>query len=270
MFTGARSGQSGLPLASGGFTRSSKQMALVAAAALTCCFLQSPATAQTNGTPAPAAELESWLAQTEASVINLDNYTAVFHRVELVGGQMIPEEVAFVKFKAPFKIYMLRLKPTKGQETVYVQGVNGNRILAHTTGIAGLLNVNLEPTSARAMKTSRHPITDAGISNLVVKITSNVRRALQAGELVCFDHGQEVIYGRTTRQWEGVLSKDPSKGYYCYRCIVNLDLETKLPIKTQIFDWDNRLIECYTYEDLKLNPGLTDKDFDPNNPDYHF
>ena len=60
------------------------------------------------------------------------------------------------------------------------------------------------------------------------------------------------------------MPKDAAKGYYCYRCIVNLDLETKMPIKTRIFDWDNRLVECYGYE------RLSDKDFDPKNPEYHF
>lgn len=43
-----------------------------------------------------------------------------------------------------------------------------------------------------------------------------------------------------------------------------------MPIKIQIFDWSNRLVECYGFEDLKLNPGLTDRDFDPKNPKYQF
>ena len=79
-----------------------------------------------------------------------------------------------------------------------------------------------------------------------------------------------MVYGRKTRELEGVLPKDPSKGYYCYRCIVNLDIETKMPIKTRIFDWEDQLVEYYGYEHLSLNPGLSDKDFDPKNPEYHF
>jgi hypothetical protein len=30
------------------------------------------------------------------------------------------------------------------------------------------------------------------------------------------------------------------------------------------------LVEDYGYEDLKLNAGLTDLDFDPQNPEYRF
>jgi hypothetical protein len=102
------------------------------------------------------------------------------------------------------------------------------------------------------------------------KIGSNLRRGLRAGEFTSKDHGEQTVYGRKTRVLEGVLPKDASKGYYCYRCIVNLDVETRMPIKTQIFDWENHLVECCGYEHLNLNPGLSDKDFDPKNPEYHF
>ncbi len=30
------------------------------------------------------------------------------------------------------------------------------------------------------------------------------------------------------------------------------------------------LLEAYTYLDLKINPGFTDMDFNPKNPDYGF
>jgi len=43
-----------------------------------------------------------------------------------------------------------------------------------------------------------------------------------------------------------------------------------MPIKTQIFDWEDKLVECYGYEKLKVNPGLTNPDFDPKSPEYHF
>jgi outer membrane lipoprotein-sorting protein len=43
-----------------------------------------------------------------------------------------------------------------------------------------------------------------------------------------------------------------------------------LPIYVEIFDWQNELVERYGYRDLRLNPGLTDADFDPKNPAYGF
>ena len=214
--------------------------------------------------------LEKWLQQTEQALDKVDNYTAVFRRVEFVDGKLIPEEVTVFKFKRPFKVYMRWLSPSKGQESLYVQGANHNKIRAHGCGLVGFVTVNLEPTGAQAMQNSRHPITEAGLHNLVQKIAANVRRGLREGELTSKDHGEQTVYGRKTRELEGVLPKEASKGYYCFRCVVNLDLETKMPVKIQIFDWQDRLVECYGYETLKLNPGLSDKDFDPKNPEYHF
>ena len=215
-------------------------------------------------------DLEKWLRETEQALTNVDHYTALFHRVEFVDGKLIPEEVVFLKFKRPFKLYMRWVKPSKGQESLYIQGANDNRIRAHGSGIIGLVTVNLDPTSTQAMQKSRHPITEAGLHNLVRTIASNVQKALQSGELVSRDHGEKTVYGRRTRELEGVLSKDKSKGYYCYRCVVNVDLETRMPIRAQIFDENERLVECYGFEKLTLNPGLTDKDFDPENPEYQF
>lgn len=215
-------------------------------------------------------DLEKRLQETEDALAKVDNYTAVFHRTERVNGKLVPEETTFLKFKRPFKVYMRWINPSKGKESVYVKGANNNKIRAHDAGFTKLITVNLNPTGAMAMENSRHPITDAGLENLVKLIGSNLRRGLRAGELTTKDHGEQTVYGRKTLELEGILPKDPSKGYYCHRCIVNLDVETKMPIKTQIFDWEDQLVECYGYEHLSLNPGLGDKDFDPKNPEYHF
>jgi outer membrane lipoprotein-sorting protein len=226
--------------------------------------------AQNNARAQDRTDLEKRLQETEEALARLDNYTAVFHRIERVNGKLVPEETTFLKFKRPFKVYMRWINPFNGQESLYVAGVNNNKVRAHGTGLVELITVNLDPTGALAMKNSRHPVTEAGLEILVKKIGSNLRRGLRAGELISVDHGERTVYGRKTQEIEGVLPKDPSKGYYCYRCIVNLDVETKMPIKTQIFDWEDQLVECYGYEHLSLNPGLSDKDFDPKNPEYHF
>jgi outer membrane lipoprotein-sorting protein len=233
-------------------------------ALFTVLFAQNIARAQDR------IDLDKQLQETEAALAKVDNYTALFHRIERVNGKLVPEQTTFLKFKRPFKIYMRWLSPYSGREALYIAGANNNKVRAHGTGLAGLFSVNLNPAGGLAMKNSRHPITEAGLETLIKKIGADLRRGLQAGELTAIDHGEQMVYGRKTRELEGVLPKDPAKGYYCYRCIVNLDAETRMPIKTQIFDWENQLIECYGYEHLRLNPGLSDKDFDPQNPDYHF
>jgi outer membrane lipoprotein-sorting protein len=52
--------------------------------------------------------------------------------------------------------------------------------------------------------------------------------------------------------------------------VINQDVESKILVRIALYDWDDHLFENYNYEELNLNAGLTDTDFDPQNPEYHF
>ena len=70
-----------------------------------------------------------WVIEAEASLLKIDNYTAVFHKQERVKGDLRDEEIVFFKFKKPFKIYMKWIKdPGKGREVLYADGWNQNRM----------------------------------------------------------------------------------------------------------------------------------------------
>ena len=43
----------------------------------------------------------------------------------------------------------------------------------------------------------------------------------------------------------------------------DVDVELMLPTHVSTFDKEGKLLESYTYSDIKLNPGLKDEDFDP-------
>src|SRR5689334_23119440 len=91
------------------------------------------------------ADVAKWLEDSEQALAKIDNYTANFHRVEFVDGKLTPEEVAFLKFKRPFKVYFRWIKPSKGQESLYVDGANHNKIRAHASGMVSFVTVNLDP-----------------------------------------------------------------------------------------------------------------------------
>lgn len=82
------------------------------------------------------------------------------------------------------------------------------------------------------------------------------------------DRGAEQISGRPAGVLESVLPDDPSRGYYCRRCVVWFDEGHGLPVKIMIYDWADDLTEEYLYENLDLQPGFTDLDFDRRNPAY--
>jgi len=236
------------------------------AAALFSLVLATTSLAQDAG-----IDPEKWIRESEATLDRTNGYTAIFHKQEVVNNKTLARETILLKFRKPFKVYMKWIKePFKGREILYVDGWNNNRLKAHESGVIGLLTVNLDPKGSLAMKGNRHPVTDLGLANVTRKIGFNLRKGVKNGEFDLKELGDETVYGRKTTKLEAIYPKDKSKGYYCYRAVLNLDCEYKVPIKIQIFDWNDRLVESYGYENLKFDVGLTDADFDPDNPDYRF
>ncbi|MBI2566938.1 MAG: DUF1571 domain-containing protein [Candidatus Schekmanbacteria bacterium] len=58
--------------------------------------------------------------------------------------------------------------------------------------------------------------------------------------------------------------------YYAGKVVVDIDKETNLPIFQQIYGHDDKLYEQYGFLNLKLNVGLKETDFDPENKEYNF
>jgi len=218
------------------------------------------------------AELLRLLDRADRKYAEVLDYTALMYSVERVGETLLPEEQIALKFQRPFRVYMRWVEgPSKGREGLYVaNGNNGKFLLAEPRGLARLFAAALEPTDARVLERSRHPVTDVGIGRLLEIVGENARRAARERALHVIDRGMGEVVGRRVRQLEGVLPKDPGAGYYAYRVLLAFDEEHGLPIRVVVYDWTDRLVEDYRYAQLCLNPGLARRDFDPGNAEYGF
>ncbi len=217
-------------------------------------------------------DIESLLNEAQASYKQINDYTGIMYKQERIGKKMYPKETIFFKFAKPFKVYMKWIKdPYKNREMIYVEGWNDNKIRAHEGGLMGVVSVNLDPKGSMAMKGNRHPVTDMGIGNLLKVVQTNVNRAKKNGDSISvIKVGEEKVFGVDSIKLEATFPKEKEKGYYCYRAVFWVDKERKLPNKIMVYDWDDQLVEDYSYENLKFNVGLTDKDFDPSNKEYNF
>jgi outer membrane lipoprotein-sorting protein len=201
----------------------------------------------------------------------VDQYTATFLIQERLAAELGPTQRLQLKFKKPFKIYLRWLTGKhEGRQALFPAGTDGNELWVRLPMLVGSVTVSLDPQSPRARKGSRHPITDVGIGRLLDFITESSSQGLQHGELTIEDGGKLVTFDRLAHRFVMHFPNDPTKGYYCMTARIDVDLERQLPIYAEIFDWDGRLIERYGYIDLRLNPGLTDQDFDAKNSDYGF
>ena len=217
-------------------------------------------------------DAEAWLREAEAAYDRVRSYVAVFHKQQRVAGKLLPEETILLKFrKEPFSLYMRWIEaPYKGSELLYVAGWNEGRVRAHRGGILRFITRNLDPKAAGLMAGNLRPVTGTGVGYLLETVAIDIRKAIKADELTFSEPGMELVYGRLTQVVEVVFPTERAKDYQGHRYVINQDIENRILVRIRIYDRDDQLLENYGYENINLGALLTDADFDPKNPEYHF
>jgi len=200
------------------------------------------------------------------------DYTCQFQKQEKIGGEIRKTETMQMKFRANvFGVYLKWIEePSKGQEAIYVAGQNKNQAVVHPSGFLGFLfrKVLLDPQGKVAMKHSRRPVTMAGMANMIRLVVDQCDVAKANGDLTLTFEGVRMESGRPTYVFERVL---PQKNDYpCPILMIFVDQQYLVCVRTDAYDWDGSLLSRYIYSDITINPGLADKDFDPENADYGF
>ncbi len=220
---------------------------------------------------------------------SIRDYTAVVVKREQINGSVSEYEYLGVKIrnrqvengkiKVPFSVYLTFLAPAsmKGREVIYVEGQNAGKLVAHEGGMKGrfLPTVSLDPNGMMAMRNQRYPITDMGVENLVVKLIEKGERDRSSGPCkVEFQKGAKVDKRECTVV---TVKHDVKKPCYDFcEAQIFIDNEYNVPVRYCAYEWprsaggEKRLLEEYTYLQLKTNVGLTDMDFNPENPKYRF
>ena len=217
---------------------------------------------------------------------NIHDYTAIMVKRERINNKLTDPVYMKIKIRnprnfdeksVPFSIYMKFIKPraVAGREVIWIDGQNNNKLIAHEPGrIRGFRNFHLEPTGFLAMQDNRYPIYDAGLENLVIKLVEKAERDREAGmcEVRYLDGAQ--INKRPCQLIE-VIHDKKLPPFEFYKAKVYVDQEMNIPVRYIAYDWPladgkPRIIEEYTYINVKLNPGLTDEDFSIVNAAYDF
>lgn len=208
----------------------------------------------------------------------IEDYECRLVKRERIDGVLHEHKFMELKLRhEPFSVYIRELAPKSGREVIYVNGQFNNRILGHTTGSEHRLigTVSISPTGPRAMSENRYPITEVGIFNLTKRLIEEAEKDLKWGEIDVKYYGDAKLNGRSCTCME-FIHPNPRKEFRYHIARVYIDNEKVLPVRYSSYTWprkpgeDPPLIEEYTYLDVKVNVGLTDKDFDVNNPKYGY
>ena len=241
-----------------------------------------PAPAGVTAAPAeaaaPAAEptmqekMEDMLKKLVAKASKVTNYTVNFTKQELVKGKWGELETVLMKHqKTPHCVYMKWLKdPYKDRETIFCKGWNKDEIKAHEGGFLKYVVVSLDPLGSMAMKGNRHSVLEAGIHHTVELITKDFEHGKKVGGVNFEKYGEQKVRGQDSLCVKVNQTKDPKAGFYAGAAEICVSKALFLPTSVKIWDFNGTLIEHYTYADYKVNPGLTQKDFDPENPEYAY
>ena len=200
----------------------------------------------------------------------LQHFTQTFTKLERIGGKLEEKEAMFLKFRAePLSIYMKWTGKThEGREIIYVEGENKNKAVLHE--YIGPLNVlvKLDPDGAEAKKRSRRSVKQAGIRNATKALVDMSEKGRKRGDMRLTVLGVEKVDDRDAVVLCRLLEK---RDDYCvYMTMIYIDPEYMLPVKVAGYGWDHKLAWVYTSSNIKANVKLTDKDFDPKNPDYNY
>ena len=205
----------------------------------------------------------------------LKDFTATFHKREYKGRQR-PWEVIDMKFRAsPRSVYMKWVGANfRGQEVLWQRDRNKGNLTVHTNTFPDF-TVHPSPDSWIAMRNTRHPTQHVGFEYTL----STFARDIVAGRAKphCVKHAGDLgvleIYGKPARCYESETDKAACPEMYAYKARICESEANGLPAKVDVWDKEDgelRLVEEYGYEDIKVDVGLGDKDFDPKNRDYGF
>ena len=228
----------------------------------------------------PQTQLDRALALARHSQQTLDSvkdYTCNFAKHELVGGELVEERDAMKVRHEPFSVYLRVIEPTSsaGQEVIYVAGRNDGNLIAHTVGFGSSLigRVNLDPEGIIAKRGNRYTIKDVGLKNLVKKLIDlGGRKELFRDSTVTVEKTE--FAERPCTQIE-ISSPRPVGDFRLATARIVIDSEWDVPVLYEAYEWPAKgqkpfLSETYSYYDLEFDVGLTDRDFDPDNPEYSF
>ena len=224
------------------------------------------------------------LARFQQEVVD---YTATMIKRERIEGELLPTTTMFTRIRNPLQregdasiplsIYIRFDDPAgqKGREVIWVEGENSGNIIAHEGGLLGFKRLSLKPTGVLAMVGNRYPITEMGIERLLQKMIVRVHQDRQYKNCEV-QLEPDVALGMSRGVRVVITHPKRSANHDFFRAEVELDTRLFSYFRYAAYDWppeaeqEAPLLEEYIYQDVKLNPGLEDRAFDPDNPEYNY
>jgi len=216
-----------------------------------------------------AYDLDSLMKIVENTYNNIKDYTCTFSKKELIDDDYVYwNNVLYKHLKPEFYYIKFNEGTLKGAEILYAGKKYNYKLKVHLGGLLNIMNINLDPKGSIAMKNSRHSIFDSSIGYIIKLIRKNLQDAKSQNTGKIEFVKEVVLNKRKANMFKAEFP--PRKGFYAYKIFISFDITLNLPVKLDVYDWNNKLMESYTFSDLKINVGQKISDFDTENDSYNF
>ena len=205
------------------------------------------------------------IRRAEAALTRLDHYTCQFLKREFLDGKLQPEHtIDMVVRHEPFSVALKWNKPRNmaGQEGMWIEGKHTGRMRVKGAGLLGAVGfLSLDLKDKRVASTSRHAITEAGIANIVRRLSKDWA-GFEQHELDRVMLEDVTFDNRACRRIHITHPREQMPHFEFAKAVITFDKEHHLPIAIECYGWpqkegeDPMLLESYQYPGLKLNPGV--------------
>ncbi|MBM3997357.1 MAG: DUF1571 domain-containing protein [Planctomycetes bacterium] len=211
-----------------------------------------------------------WMHEAKRNYTAVKDYTCTLITQENVKGKL--QETSYISLKIktePFSVYMRWIGDTKsaGQEVAFALGKNNNKMRVKSNIIKGVLGWHsIDVNDKRVMEHSRHTILEAGIGNMIEQCIAQWEKDRVVGKTKV-NVSAASFNNRVCHKVELTrLERDPA--FYCFRTVIYLEKESKLPIRLENYDWPRpggpvggETLEQFSYINILWNTGLKDAEF---------
>jgi hypothetical protein len=216
-------------------------------------------------------DVRGFIQNWQRRYVEITDYTGEWVLEERWGNSLQKSSASF-KFRKPFDVYLSWVNDGRrgGQELLFRQGWNNERVRVHTTFGGMPLIGDLEPNGYLVRWGCQHPFTDFGMNRMVELLQAQLLREWLRGSLNVRFQGLHDCFGQACFALEFLFARNPDNEDGPARVMTYWNLADHLPTKYEAFDWAYQLLERQEFHKLHLNVSLRDSDFDAANPAYGF
>jgi hypothetical protein len=196
----------------------------------------------------PLGPIRSLVEEAKTQLAPLRNYSVQMSRQERVGDKLEPEENVLLSIRRDPKAVRLEWTegPNAGREVIYAAAPNGGLMHIRMPNNPLMPRLSMPPDSPLALRTSRHPITEAGLDAIVARLDETVQlheSGRSPGERLTYEGLRTPVPGGPPCH---VIQRVTAEGE---TWVVALDAQTHLPFLVQDTAPDGSLLERYIFRD---------------------